>query len=256
MYLLYLDESGDTGNWQEQNSFVIAGIGVYEFRLKALKEKLKEVQNKYFPLIRIPVVFHATDIHSGNGMFRKIQAEKREQLLKDLYSIISDNRPPNVFVFGAVMSIDAAKNPYKDRSRIFEEVVCGFNHSLVESYRVQQQGATGSSRVGNKGLVIIDENRKEQYRELLDTFQEEGTTYGYLANIIDIPYFARCNDTPMLQLADLCAYALFRNYERQDDSYLNLILPRVYRTLDGRMFGLKHITSQACNCPACANNQT
>jgi hypothetical protein len=253
MYLLYLDESGDTGNWQEQNNFVIAGIGIYEFRLKALKERIREVQNQYFPNIQIPVIFHATDIHSGNGMFRKISLEKREQLLMDLYGVISENRPPNVSLFGAVMSIDAAKNPYKDRSQIFEEVICGFNSFLVEGYRLQQHEGKGSNRIGNKGLVIIDENRKEQYRELLDRFQEEGTSHGYLANIIDIPYFARCNDTPMLQLADLCAYALFRNFERSDSSYLNVILPHFFRTHNGQMFGFKHITNLECDCPACLN---
>ncbi len=65
MYLLYLDESGDVANWRQQSNFVIAGIGVYEFRLKALSARIKDVQAKYFPEIPVPIVFHATDIHAA-----------------------------------------------------------------------------------------------------------------------------------------------------------------------------------------------
>ena len=169
MYLLYLDESGDTGNWQEQSHFVIAGMGVYEFRINALGNSLREVQSKYFPRIPVPIVFHATDIHMGKGIFRTLTKETREHLFEDLYSIISANRFPNVAVFGAVIGVDAAKNAYEDRSRIFEEVICGFNSFLVEGYRVQRGAQTG---FGNRGLIIIDKNREEQYKQLLDTFQE------------------------------------------------------------------------------------
>lgn len=253
MYLLYLDESGDTGNWQEQGHFVIAGVGVYEFRIEALGNRLREVQKKYFQQITIPIVFHATEIHSGKGIFRTLTKEAREQLLKDLYSIMNDYRFPNIVVFGAVIGVEDAKNPFTDRSSVFEEVICGFNSFLVEGYRLQRGVSKG---FGNKGLIIIDKNREEQYKQLLDTFQEEGTKYGYLANIVDIPYFARCNDTPMLQLADLCAYAIFRYYEKQDDTYFKIILPHVYKTMDGKMFGLKHITNKSCDCVSCVNQKT
>ena len=245
MYLLYLDESGDTADWREQNNFVIAGVGVYEFRLKALSESLNDVQKKYFPNITVPIVFHATEIHSGVGRFRTFTKEKREELFADLYSIISNNRFPSLLVFGACLCVDAAENPYVDRSKTFEEVVSGFNSFLVENYKYSG---------GNKGLIIIDKNREETYKQLLDTFQAQGTKYGYLANIIDIPYFARCADTPMLQLADLCSYALFRHYEKQDNTYFNMISDRIYKNAEGKMFGLKHITNNNnCDCLSCSN---
>ena len=251
MYLLYLDESGDVTNWRQQSNFVIAGVGVYEFRLKTLGAKIRDVQRKYFPGIPVPIVFHATDIHAGKDLFRKLAPQIREGLLLDLYNIIADNRFQSVLVFGACIAVDSAKNAFMDRSRTFEEVVSGFNSFLVDNYR--QQKLEGADRVGNKGIVIIDKNREEQYKTLLDTFQEEGTKYGYLANIIDIPYFARCKDTPMLQLADLCSYAFFRYYEKDDDTYLKIISPRIYVNPDDKMFGLKHITSLSCDCLSCSH---
>lgn len=253
MYLLYLDESGDTSNWQQQSHFVIAGIGVFEFRIHGLETRLRDVQEKYFPQIPTPIVFHATDIHSGKDIFRTLSKDVREHLLEDLYNIIFENRFPNIIVFGAVLGRESSKNPYEDRSRTFEEVICSFNSFLVENYRIHHER---EERFGNKGLVIIDKYREEQYKQLLDTFLEEGTKYGYLANIVDIPYFARCRDTPMLQLADLCAYAIFRFYVKHDDTYFNLIRPRLFRTVHGRLFGLKHITCNPCTCISCTSQGT
>ena len=108
---------------------------------------------------------------------------------------MNEYRFPNIVAFGATIGIEDAKSPYIDRSSVFEEVVCGFNSFMVEGYRMQREAKKG---YGNKGLIIIDKNREEQYKQLLDSFQEEGTKYGYLANIVDIPYFARSKDTPML----------------------------------------------------------
>ena len=131
MYLLYLDESGDTNSWQDQNHFVIAGIGVYEFQIEFLRRKLIDIQRKYFPEIHVPVVFHATDIHSGKNKFRTLTKETRNFLLDDLYNIIFYEKFPKVVVFGAVLGIESAKTPYEDRSNTFEEVISGFNTFLV-----------------------------------------------------------------------------------------------------------------------------
>jgi len=248
MYLLYLDESGDPANWQEQQHFVIAGIAIHESQIATLSNKLRAIQQRYFPETPFSIVFHATEIRSGKGIFRTLQPTVREQLLESLYQAICDVRFPSLAIFGSVMDAGATQNVRQDRSVTFEEVISGFNSFLVMGHRL---GRT------NKGLVIIDKNREEQYKELLDNFQQQGTKYGYLLNIVDIPYFARCHDTPLLQFADLSSYAIYRCYEKGDDKYLKLILSHIYRNIDGKMFGLKHITTiKPCDCISCVTQKT
>ena len=76
---------------------------------------------------------------------------------------------------------------------------------------------------------------------------------GYLSNIVDIPYFSQSEDTHLLQLADFCAYAVFRYYERGGDQFLNKVIHRFDRR--SRDFhgldGLKNITACQCDCLAC-----
>jgi hypothetical protein len=107
-----------------------------------------------------------------------------------------------------------------------------------------------------KGLLIIDQTREREYRELVSDFKRHGIKSGYLDNVVDIPYFARCHETRMLQLADFCTSAVFQYYERGENEHLSAILPRFdRRQKDYPPDGLKHITKNACNCPACSWRQ-
>ena len=248
MYILYLDESGDPNSWQEQKNFVIAGVAVYEGQIENIGEKLRGIQEKYFRGISVPIEFHATDIRNGKKAFRDFQPNIREEILKDVCKVIADNRHPSLIIFGAVLGIDSAQNPNQARSDVFEEVCCSLNSFLVEQHKLQHT---------NKALLIIDKYREDYYKQLLSTFRQNGTKYGYLGNIVDIPYFARCRETPMLQLADMSSYALYRYYEKNDDTYLKLISSRIYKTIDGKMFGLKHITKKKpCDCISCVTQKT
>lgn len=247
MYLLYIDESGDPNGWQSQKHFVLAGVAVFEGQVHNLTKQLDSIQASYFPAIPVPLAFHATDIRAGHNHFRNLHPSKREQLLDDLYESISTVRFPNLIAFATVMHISAAKNATQALRDTFEDIVQRFNIFLVRQYNAGYK---------NKGLLIIDRAREQRYRELVSDFHRSGTTYGYIGNIVDIPFFARRHDTRMLQLADLCANAVFRYYEVNDTKYFNKVLPRFdRRTPEHPPDGLKHLIHQSCSCQACSWRQ-
>ena len=244
MHILYPDESGEPRNMQEQTHFVIAGVAVHESCINYMSIKLREIQKSFFPDITYPIELHANEIRGGRGFFKDLPPEKREQILSQVYKTIISTRYPSLLICGAVMGLDAAKDANQVRKETFEEVCSSFNSFLVWEHRI--------THTQPKGLIIIDRNREDEYKQLLDSFRQNGTKYGYLGNIVDIPYFAQCRETPMLQAADFCSYAMYRYYEKQDDSYLNQIMQRIYKTIDGKMFGLKHITKKKpCSCVSC-----
>ena len=73
----------------------------------------------------------------------------------------------------------------------FEDVVQSVNAFLVP------MNAEGDIQ---KGLLIIDGNpsTEAKYRVLISEFRKSGTQYGYLGNIVDIPYFSQSEDTRLL----------------------------------------------------------
>jgi len=243
MNLLYLDESGSADGWKVQDHFVLAGVAVHEGQIYGLTREIDAVQTKYFPSISIPVEFHATEIRRGKNRFKDFNPSRREEILTDMYNVICNATYPNLVAFATAIHISAVENPMQARRIILEDICQRFNRFLTRKFK------TG---LPSKGLLIIDRNREEEYRQCISEFQSSGTKYGYIDNIVDIPYFARCHETRMLQLADFCANAVFRYYESDESKYLDMILPRFdKRSKEGPLDGLKHITKEECECYAC-----
>jgi hypothetical protein len=243
LYLLYVDEAGDPYSWQEHKHFVLGGFAVHEGQIYGLVNQLSKIQEAYFPGVNIPIAFHATDIQLGKGVFRDLHLDRRKQLLDDICQCISQSKFPNLIVFATAINVTAVQSGDQALRDTFQDVCQRFNTFLVRQFKAERP---------SKGLLIIDQAHEGRYRQLIADFQRTGTEYGYLGNIVDIPYFARRRDTRMLQLADFCAHIVFRYYESNDVDYFTKILPRFdRRTPQGPPDGLKHITENQCSCEAC-----
>jgi len=209
MFILYLDESGDPYGWDRQDHFVLAGIAVHEQHLYDFSRRLDSLQGQYFPGISIPIAFHATDIQSGKGRYRDLERKTREALLDDICSVVCEARFPQLVVFATVMHVSAVTSPDQVLHDTFQDICQRFNTLLVRGH---------NRGFHDKGLLIIDKAHQDRYRQLISDFQRDGTEYGYLGNILDIPYFAGRHDTRMLQLADFCAHAVFRRYRSSEEA--------------------------------------
>lgn len=244
MHILYLDESGGPNSWNVQNHFVLGGVAIHEGQIDAIVKRVNAVQREFFPGINVPIHLHATEIREGIGRFRLMQRARREELLEKIYEIINDFHFPNELVFAVAMHVSSVENSNQALHDTFEEICSRFNNFLIWQYR---------SGFPSKGLVILDEVRMGEYRHIMDELHNLGTRYGYLGNVVDIPYFAKCNETRMLQLADFISNAVFRYYEKREERYLNMVLPVIYRKpITNKIDGAKHITKETnCTCFCC-----
>lgn len=244
MYLLYLDESGDPNGWQYQRNYVLAGVAIFESQIWKLSSELDNIQNKYFPGISYPIAFHASETRRGKGHFDDLKPEIRNNILIDICNVIASSVFPNLVAFSTVVDISAVESPLQVRRLTLEDICARFNTFLIRQHKAQRP---------SKGLLIIDRNREGEYRSLMADFKREGVKSGYLDNIVDIPYFASCGDTRMLQLADSLSNAVFQYYEKNKSELLDIIMPKFdRREKDYPPDGLKHFTKQKdCKCPAC-----
>jgi hypothetical protein len=245
MYLLYLDESGDPNGWQYQKNYVLAGVAIWEGQIWRLSCELDNLQDKYFHGISCPIAFHASDIRRGKGThFENMKPELREEILKEVCNVVANSVFPSLVAFATTVDISAYESPLQVRRLTLEDVCARFNTFLMRQFKANK---------GSKGLLIIDRNREGEYRSLMADFKRDGVKSGYLGQIVDIPYFAGCSDTRMLQLADAVANAVFQYYEKGIAEYLDIILPKFdRREKDHPPDGLKHFTkNQPCPCPAC-----
>jgi hypothetical protein len=127
----------------------------------------------------------------------------------------------------------------------FEQVVSRF-----EQYLQIQCKATGNRFLG---LVIHDNNEtvSKKHTELMKEFHRSGTFWTTITQIIETPLFVDSQLTSMVQIADVCSYALRRYLENQEDELFSWIFQRADRK-DRVVVGIRHFTGPECNCKICS----
>ena len=84
-------------------------------------------------------------------------------------------------------------------------------------------------------------------------YQESGTLWTSINGIIETPLFVDSKLTSMVQIADLCSYALRRYLERGEDKMYKEIIKRADKKV-GKMVGVRHFTNSSCTCNMCSNH--
>ncbi len=124
----------------------------------------------------------------------------------------------------------------------FEQVVSRFEQFLSNTQR-------------GYGLLIHDNNQTvaRRHTEMMKRFLERGTLWTQVENIIETPLFVDSQLTGMVQLADLCAYALRRYVENGETELFDPVFQRA-DTRFGAVVGVRHFTNPAvsCQCKICA----
>ena len=213
MYLIYFDESGNTGNNlndAQQPVFVLCALAVPETKWLQVEVDLQAEIEKLFPAPR-PDNFeiHATDLMSGRRWFRKMPLDRRVAFRDAWFSvarkheltIIYRTAPKKSFerwqhrTFGSGIVI----NPHVVVFSMVARVVDDWLKSLPDS---------------PLGIFISDEN-KEIVRDVEKSIKALRGIGGplKLGQIIEKGFFIDSSKSVVLQLCDLCAFTLRKKVE-------------------------------------------
>lgn len=248
MYILYLDESGITS---EAGNFVLAGLAVFEREIYWYGQDLDQLQVKYFPKETDTVPFHATVLRTREGQtveapFDQLNTQERRALSGDVYQVIRERRG---VVFGCVIEKKVAQargiDPYEQS---FEDLISRFDLFMSRVNRI----SAAENKEEQRGLIVLAQSTYQKTLGLLaQRFKKEGTRWGLLHNITDIPFFAPARDTRMLQCADFCANAIFGRYEWHQSRDFDSIAGKIDQE-GSVLHGLTHLTIDSlCSCNAC-----
>jgi len=140
---------------------------------------------------------------------------------------------------------DPARSPVTVDEQAFEQIVSRFETFLA----ITRTGEAPRSY----GLLIHDNNQTvaKRHTELMMRFHQKGTLWTQVSNIIETPLFVDSELTSMVQVADLCSYALRRYLENGEGQLFDLIFMRADRRGDVAV-GVRHFTHNACSCKVCA----
>ena len=131
----------------------------------------------------------------------------------------------------------------------FEQVISRFEQFL----RITHESAMGQK---NYGLLVHDNNQtvSKKHTDMMRGFHKRGTLWTHIERIIETPLFVDSRLTRLVQVADLCGYALRRYVERGETD----LFQRVFRRADrfkGAAVGVRHYTApQGCSCDICRSH--
>jgi Protein of unknown function (DUF3800) len=225
MHLMYLDDSGSARNKSEE-FFVLAGVSVFERQGYWLSKAVNDLLKAIFPVDWASVELHASPILSGNKRWRAVPKAERLAFLADALTLLVQSPRRSVRLFGAAIS-KTKSGEFDPVLLAYEQTVSRFDQFLGRLYKA---GET------QRGIVIFDKSSSEaDLQRVSATYADAGHKWGVLHNIVEVPLFLDSRASRLVQLADLVAFAIYRNFEKGDNRLFDIIEPAFDR--DG---GVRH----------------
>ena len=162
--------------------------------------------------------------------------DERRQAVTDLAKLISSWGTVRLFAECInKVHFDPVRANTTAHEQAFEQIVSRFERFLQNTQ-------------GGYGLLVHDNNQTvaKRHTELMKTFLHKGTLWTQISHVIETPMFVDSQLTNMVQLADLCAYALRRYLENSETE----LFERADRS-GGISVGVRHFSQPECPCKIC-----
>lgn len=126
-----------------------------------------------------------------------------------------------------------------------EQIVSRFEQYLkIRSKTLKNNGVYGALIHDNNDTV------SKRHTALMKRFHQHGTLWTSIERIIETPLFVNSELTNLVQIADLCCYAIRRYLENNESNLFDRIKRKVDRK-NGRIVGIRHFTDPSCKCEFC-----
>ena len=235
MYLFYVDESGSRGLTKTEppnhHLFVLTAVGMSEFAWKKFSTEMVKCKNRLLinaqkaalgrEFTRLEFKDYETKstwlrnpkLRERSPLLRLFSTEDIAELVENYYGQMKSRRMRLFAVVADKRKLDAHFDPSRLHRKAWE-LLCG---------AVQRFMAEKHSR--HQAIFIADDNGKdENYRLAVGHARMLRQTKGKnrsarFANIVEMPLFARSELSLGVQLADLCAYNVYRAFRNKDMEY-------------------------------------
>ena len=272
MYILYLDESGVPEAHPSQTShYVFLGMAVHESTWFDLDRKVQKLRQRYARAGQLDFELHAA------WMRRPYPEQDKIPNFSDLgtearYEAVQDIRKREILenkISGRHKRerkrVHRNTEPflhltYDERLRLLDEalkIVGGYRGRLTlfaEAIRKERlfPGADAIDQAFTQVVTRFEaflKRRKDEWG-ILRGFQREGARWRNIDRVIEAPFFFDSETSSGVQVTDLCAYALRRYLENDEEVRFRSIFSKFDRTGSG-LHGIRHYTKPGCPCMIC-----
>jgi hypothetical protein len=247
MQLLYLDASGDPG-WcppvgkSRTTWYVLAGLSLSDDKWSTAHDSVNQLVQKYFGSRNISCrELRYCSLISASPPYDSLTKIERKNLADETFSLISQLEP---VLFASAIHKPAHREKYARNA---------INPKIWALQIIAPRFQKFLSRINAKGMMIMDaeERRKDKrLKELVQEGRKRGIvlqssidpdpfrTDTRLPNLIEDMMFVNSEESPLIQLVDFCAHAIWNHFERSLGNRFQQIYP-LFDADSGVMYGLK-----------------
>lgn len=184
--------------------------------------------------------------------------EERWQLARDVAACVGNWGFARLFAECIdKLHFDAGKTGRTIEEQAFEQVVSRYERCLANMSEIKaHQSQQSAQHQKLLGLLVHDNNQTvaRKHTTLTRNFHRQGTLWTRVDHIIETPMFVDSGLTSMVQVADLCAYALRRFVENGETDLFRRIFRRADRAGGGYTVGVRHFSAMDCVCEICQSH--
>lgn len=218
MYLMYTDESGDTGlNNSPTRYFILTGLVIHELRWKLILENLVTFRRflRESKGLKIREEIHAVNFINKPGGLQRIKRNDRLDIMKKCIDWLNDQKD-----IGIITVVIDKRNCKKD---VFDKAW----NTLINRFEntIRHQNFPGPKNPDDKGLLVPDNTNGEELTRLVRRMRhynpvankKDFYSSGYrdikLEYLIEDPFMKDSANSLLHQMVDVVAYCARQMYE-------------------------------------------
>jgi len=218
MYLMYVDESGDTGvNNSPNKYFVLSAIVLHETNWQGILNDMinfrRDLKKKYGLLMKEEI--HAAEFINGHPNLKAdISKNDKMDILRKCLKFLNDRNDISIY------SVCCDKNKQKQNDNVFEYTWKVFIQRFENT--LQYKNFTKGFNQTEKGIIISDNTdggklteilRKMRYINHVPNLNNSGSRNLILEAIIEDPIMRDSKNSYFHQMTDVVAYFARQSYE-------------------------------------------
>ncbi|HPO63858.1 MAG TPA: DUF3800 domain-containing protein [Candidatus Kapabacteria bacterium] len=219
MYLMYVDESGDTGIAKSPTSYyILSGLVIHELRwfeildsLIQFRKKLKEEKT-----LKLREEIHCVKMINAPGELKRIKRNDRIDILKKCIDWINSQDGLNI------ITVCVNKKKRDKSEEVFELAWKTLIQRLENT--INNHNFKGPTNADDKAIIISDKTDYKKIKNLTrkmrkcnyipnNPFYSDGSRNIILKKIIEDPFMKDSAESFILQIVDVISYCARQIYE-------------------------------------------
>lgn len=214
MKFCYLDESGTGG----QPIAVMAGIVADANRMHLTKDAWSELLGQLSEIVGHQVQeFHSHKFYSGSGIWKGLDGPDRARIISAIIEWMKDRKHKVVY---SALDVQRYGEYQKEDGRL-QGLSAWRTMALHVALSVQRRHQSESKNKGHTVLVFDEQvKEKDKFTELIlnppewtDGYYNRRRKQKALDQLVDVPHFVDSKQVELVQVADLYAFLLRRQFE-------------------------------------------